>query len=231
MLSRFRKYMAIRMLGRSSRSVLEERLTYLHPAKFRRLEQALAQVNRRKVPGDFIEFGIALGGSAIVIAEHAKGRRFHGFDVFDMIPPPTSDKDDEKSKQRFDVIKSGESKGIGGDTYYGYRSDLYGDVLRAFERHGLRVDGDHIQLHKGLFEDTWPQVAISEVAFAHLDCDWYDPVKYCLERIADLMSPGGIIVIDDYNDYGGCRTAVDEFRAARPDFSFEEGANPLLVKR
>ena len=40
-----------------------------------------------------------------------------------------------------------------------------------------------MSLHKGLFEDTWPMVAtkIHQIALAHVDCDWYDPVKYCLE--------------------------------------------------
>jgi len=37
------------------------------------------------------------------------------------------------------------------------------------------------------------------------------------------MSPGGLIVLDDYHDYGCARTAVDEFVAARRDFTFELG--------
>ena len=85
-------------------------------------------------------------------------------------------------------------------------------------------------LHEGLFEDTWPSVAIPQIAFVHIDCDWYDPVSYCLEAVADKMPPGGVIVIDDYHDYGGCHCAVDEFRARRDDFSFDPGANPILCK-
>jgi asparagine synthase (glutamine-hydrolysing) len=44
------------------------------------------------------------------------------------------------------------------------------------------------------------------------------------------MSANGIVIIDDYHDYGGCKTAVDEFLAARPDFAMEFGPNPFLVK-
>jgi O-methyltransferase len=77
------------------------------------------------VSGDVLEFGVALGGSAIVLAGIAglAHRRFYGFDVFEMIPAPTSEKDDEKSKQRYNLIASGKSEGIGGDLYYGYRNN------------------------------------------------------------------------------------------------------------
>jgi hypothetical protein len=65
------------------------------------------------------------------------------------------------------------------------------------------------------FEDTLhPQ---TDIAFAHIDCDWYDPVRLCLERIVPRLSAGAYVVLDDYNDYGGCRRAVDEFLEAGPD--------------
>ncbi len=145
-----------------------------------------------------------------------------------MIPPPTSNKDDTRSKQRYETIASGGSSGIDGDDYYGYRQDLYGDVCRSLARHGLAVNGTTIRLHKGLFEDTIPVTPLGVVSLAHIDCDWYDPVVYCLAAIADRISPGGVIVIDDYHDYAGCRTAIDEFVASRPDFRFESGENVLL---
>jgi asparagine synthase (glutamine-hydrolysing) len=184
------------------------------------------------VAGDILEFGVALGGSGIILAAHATGnRRFHGFDVFAMIPPPTSEKDDEKSKARYQVIHSGQSVGIGGDGYYGYQEDLLETVRASFARHKRPVDGDKIQLHQGLFESSLPRVEIKSVALAHIDCDWYDPVRYCLDWVGDKVSPGGVLIIDDYNDYNGARVAVDEFLSVRADFSIELGANPILRKR
>src|SRR5262245_13173285 len=97
-------------LSAAARSVRRARLTYLSPRKLRRLESALQEVMNRGVAGDVAEFGMALGGSAIVLAGHARraGRAFHGFDVFGMIPPPASDKDDEKSKERYRTIAGGQ---------------------------------------------------------------------------------------------------------------------------
>jgi asparagine synthase (glutamine-hydrolysing) len=196
------------------------------------LEGALSTVLSQGTAGDILEFGIALGGSAIVLAQHAKreGRAFHGFDIFGMIPPPTSEKDDAKSKQRYEVIASGESPGIRGDIYYGYRQDLFDEVRASFARHGVPANDETIVLHKGAFEETWPSYQGNKIAFAHIDCDWYEPVKFCLEHVASRLSPGGVIVVDDYHDYGGSHTATDEFLSARGDFTLKDGANPILMR-
>lgn len=183
------------------------------------------------MPGDVIEFGVALGGSGIILAESVgDSRRFFGFDVFGMIPPPTSDKDDVVSKERYEHIKAGKSVGINGDEYYGYKEDLYSTVCAAFDRYGVPVDGEKIILRKGLFQEVWPTTNVRTISLVHIDCDWYDPVKFALNAAADKMSRGGIMIIDDFHDYAGCRIAVDEFLKAHGDFSYERGRNPFLIK-
>ena len=210
--------------------VREARLTYLSKAKLMAIDEALQDIACRDVPGAFLECGVALGGSAIVISTSMPaGREFHGYDVFRMIPPPTSEHDDEKSKQRYEVIRSGRSEGIGGDPYYGYMDDLYSRVVDTFTRFGQPVDGRRITLHKGLFEDTLHLT--QDVAFAHIDCDWYDPVKLCLQRIVSRLSRGGYVVLDDYNDYGGCRTATDEFLADARDLTVVARAPNFVLRR
>lgn len=218
-------------LSKLAVSVKRDRLTYLNSEKLERLENLAASADEKAVPGDFLEFGVALGGSAIVLASHALARQraFHGFDVFGMIPPPTSEMDDAKSRARYATIASGGAEGIGGQQYYGYRNDLYGDVVAAFRRYGLEVDGTMVALHKGLFQDTLETYTGQCAALVHLDCDWYDPVLYCLERVDPLLSLGGVIVVDDYYAYGGCRAAVDEFRHSHPNYDFVgAGPNPFL---
>lgn len=215
------------------RSVKAERLTYLSQEKLQRLWDCLLEIEKNAVPGELLEFGVALGGSGVAIAQYARAgqRRFHGFDVFGMIPAPDSEKDDAKSRERYRVIAAGESHGIGGDQYYGYREDLFGEVCATFSRYGRPVDGETVTLHKGLFEDTWAQYPKTPVALAHIDCDWYAPVKFCLDSIAPLLAAGSVVVLDDYNDYGGCRAATDEF-LTRCEASFKVLSGPnLILKR
>jgi O-methyltransferase len=218
-------------LSRLARAVRRQNLTYLSHAKLATLERLIERVKRRRIPGDFLEFGVALGGSAILIAARLDGdRAFRGYDVFGMIPPP-GDGDGADAHGRYAVIAAGQSGGIGGERYYGYRDDLYAEVTGSFARFGLPVDQRRIALHRGLFADTVRLDRAARVAFAHIDCDWYDPVRLCLDRIAPHMPQGGIVVLDDYNDYGGCRRAVGEFLARTPDFVLESAANSAVLVR
>src|SRR5262245_22881785 len=78
-------------VSETARAVLGARLTYLSPAKLYNLERYLARLDRTGVEGDCLEFGVAIGGSAIVIARRmAPGRRFIGYDRFGTIPPPSA---------------------------------------------------------------------------------------------------------------------------------------------
>lgn len=226
---KFYRYYQIAGLSRTTRLVMQDSLTYLSVEKLKRIERAANET--RAISGDVLEFGVALGGSGIILARHAIPlKRFIGFDVFAMIPPPTSDKDDIKSKERYKVIAAGDSDGIDGKGYYGYREDLFSDVRMSFAKYGVPLS-EHVALHKGLFEDTWPDAGVKNISLAHIDCDWYDPVKFCLQSCADRLANGGILIIDDYNDYGGCRAAVDEFLMERDDFTMEPGPNPFLKKK
>ena len=216
-------------LSPTAREVRSRNLTYLRPQRLRALERCAREVNERGVPGDFLEAGVALGGSAVLLASlMGEGRSFHGYDLFGMIPPP-GDNDPPEVHQRYATIEAGESAGIGGDLYYGYRDDLLEQVTRTFAEFELPV-GDRVHLHKGLFEDTLHPVG--PVALAHVDSDWFDPVDTSLRRIGPYLSPGGFMVLDDYNDYGGCRDATDHFvRDGSGRFALIElDGNVALVK-
>jgi O-methyltransferase len=198
--------------------VLRRKLTYLAPERLSSIYDCMDSVRNGGVPGDFTEFGVALGGSGVCLAKALDGeRRYFGFDVFGMIPPPT-DIDGERVNARYQLIASGQSHGIGGGLYYGYVENLYDVVKETFASFGCPVDDRRISLVRGLFADTLPDYGDVRIAVAHLDCDWYEPVKYCLNYVWPRLSPGGFIILDDYNDWEGCRKAADEFMSAAKGF-------------
>jgi len=196
------------------RRVKNQRLTYLSLGALNDLFEAAAAADEEGRPGVFVEAGCALGGSAIVLAKaKLPARRLLVYDVFGMIPEPSS-ADGEDVHERYRTITAGEAAGLGGDTYYGYEPDLKAKVREHFERFRLPLDANSIELVQGLFENTI--IGDEPVALAHIDGDWYESVHTCLERLAPRLVPGGVMVIDDYFMWSGCRRAVDEFLARHP---------------
>ncbi|MCB7137182.1 TylF/MycF/NovP-related O-methyltransferase [Cellulosimicrobium marinum] len=200
-------------------AVIRENLSYLKGPQLAALARAALDAEAQEIPGLFIEAGTARGGSAIVLAAaKSPERRLAVYDVFGMIPPP-SDADGEDVHRRYEKIASGGARGVGGETYYGYRDDLYGEVTESFARHGYPVGRSNVELVQGYFEDT---IRLDEpVALAHLDGDWYESTRTCLERIVPHLVTGGRLVVDDYFAWSGCRTAVDEYFAGRAGFRRE----------
>jgi O-methyltransferase len=75
-----------------------------------------------------------------------------------------------------------------------------------------------LRYHVGWFQDTVPAAAekIGPIALLRLDGDRYDSTKVCLESLYSNVRRGGIVVIDDYGQFEGCRRAVDEFTSKMP---------------
>ena len=208
--------------------VRADHLTFLKPERLRELAAIVLDIEQRGLPGLIVEAGTARGGSAIVLAAaKAPARPMKVYDVFGMIPPP-GERDGEDVHARYEKIAGGGAKGVGGETYYGYRDDLYGEVTESFARLGVPVAENSVELVRGLFEDT---IELDEpVAFAHLDGDWYESTMTCLTRIAPLVVPGGRIVLDDYGKWSGCRAAVDEYFAGRDGFRLEQRAKLHVIR-
>ena len=211
-------------------AVIADALTYLEEAALEDLHSLVRRIEEQSVPGILIEAGCALGGSAIVMATaKSQIRQLNVYDVFGVIPPP-SDRDGQDVLDRYQVITKGESIGIDGQKYYGYEENLYAKFTDSFARHGVPVDANHVHLIKGLFQDT---LEINQpVALAHVDGDWYESVTVCLQRIVPHLSPGGVLVIDDYGAWSGCRDAVDEyFRDRAGDFEFIQRSRLHIQRR
>ncbi len=71
-----------------------------------------------------------------------------------------------------------------------------------------------IRFVKGWFEDTL-QAAPEQISLLRIDADWHSSVTTCLEEIFDRVTPGGLVLIDDYYNFDGCSLAVHEFLGSR----------------
>ncbi len=211
------------------RAILRQHLTYLSREALIELCNSVAEIERNQIPGLMLEAGCALGGSAIAIAlTKRQHRQFDLYDVFAQIPAPT-DQDGADVHERYKIIISGQAHGIDDNPYYGYLPNLDQVVTRNFHQFGFDLAKDAIHLIKGPFQDTMH--ITHPVAFAHLDCDWYESVQCCLRQIVPNLSIGGHIVVDDYVSWSGCRRAVDEYFADQSaHFRFELRASLHIVR-
>ena len=193
------------------------------------LHDRVREAETNGVEGSLIEAGCALGGSAIVMtAAKATDRPLLVYDVFGMIPPP-SERDGPDVHARYETIRSGQSAGIGGRAYYGYEENLLERVRGHFVREGYPPEEHRVTFVQGLFQDTLHPDG--PVAVAHIDGDWYESVRTCLERIEPHLPVGGVLVIDDYEAWSGCRMAVDEYFADKRDrYTFESRARLHIVR-
>ena len=68
---------------------------------------------------------------------------------------------------------------------------------------------------KGMVEDTLKNKKNlpNKIALLRLDTDFYESTKIELEILYPLLVERGILIIDDYGDFPGCRKAVDEYFA------------------
>jgi asparagine synthase (glutamine-hydrolysing) len=216
--------------SRAAREVRKRHLTYLGYDALADLEHAVLQLEAAGVPGILVEAGCALGGSTVVLGLAKRpGRPLWAYDVFGLIPPP-SDADGDDIHSRYRTVVQGEARGIGGDKYYGYEDNLRDKVANTLRSFGLDLEAHRIELLQGLFQDTLR--LDGPVALAHIDADWYESVKTCLERIEPRLSRGGVLVIDDYSHWSGCRKAVDEYFADKRDrYDFVHRARLHIVRR
>lgn len=214
---------------RTIKGVLEKNLTYLDKGALFDLYETTKSITNNNLNGLIIEAGCALGGSSIVIAcAKEKVQNFYIYDVFDTIPPP-SDNDDEDVQERYSIIIDGKAKGIDDQEYYGYQDKLLEKVNDNFTSFGLKPEENNVHFIRGLFQDT---INIDEpVALAHIDGDWYDSVMTCLERIAPHLQVGGTLIIDDYYSWSGCKKATDDyFKNKKNEFEFIDKSR-LHIKR
>lgn len=168
------------------------------------------QVVADGVGGDFVECGVAQGGSALLIGlvnrKFGDGsRKLWLFDSYEGLPDPTAeDFKDGRTGVHVRPLPRGSCLGT---------IEEVGKLL--FQDHGLPAES--VELVKGWFQDTLPATRnrMGALALLRLDGDWYESTKVCLEMLFERVSAGGFVIVDDYFSCYGCQRATDEFLAAR----------------
>ena len=175
------------------------------------LEGAVRYIHDSDIEGDFVECGVAAGGSvmamAIVLQDlGVADRRIWLFDTFEGMPEPT-----KHDMGRFDTpaMKLYRKKHDPVDGWIRFGVDVVRDNVLT-----TGYPADNFEFVKGKVQETLPGKTPVQIALLRLDTDWYESTKAEMEYLFPKLQTGGLILIDDYYRWKGSRKAVDEYVAA-----------------
>ena len=155
------------------------------------------------VPGDFLEAGVCQGGASILlralqVAYGQPHRRTWLADSFEGLPVPAHEAD-----MNYDFSEAKQP-------WLAFSRAAVEDNFRTYDLLSAQV-----VFLPGWFRDTLADAPVSALAILRLDADLYESTREALAALYDRVSPGGFIVIDDYDAFAPCRRAVQEFRGER----------------
>ncbi len=179
--------------------------TMTSPARIFAVCSAIRYAEANNIPGAFVECGVWKGGSSMAAALTFKTpRSLYLFDTFEGMSVPTQHDRQATSGQ----LASTMLREAGQDDTLRCYSPLE-EVKRNMGSTGYPAA--QISYIKGKVEDTLPDAAPQQIAVLRLDTDWYESTRHELEHLYPRLSPGGVLIIDDYGYWSGARKAADEY--------------------
>lgn len=186
--------------------------------KMANIKQVVKYVVSNKIEGCYVECGVWKGGSAAFAAYTLKENNnlinLHLFDAYDDICEPDAAVDGDRAIKDVGGIENAKGriqpiKGIYNNMGGAGNEEL---VFNLIENE-IGYPKKNIRLHKGWFQDTIPPLKddFENIAILRLDGDWYASTKVCIDNLYNKVVKGGVIIVDDYNCYDGCKKAIDEF--------------------
>ena len=162
-----------------------------------------------RAPGSFVECGVNAGflGSAIMqyLDWSSMDKRFYLIDTFQG-PVFSQYSPEEVAGGRLEVAKDAIQRGA-------YVTDL-ARIRANFS------EWPNTEIVQGVVPEVLHTLAIGSVAFLHLDMNCVFPERAALEFFWESLSPGAVVLLDDYAYFGfdSLRKAIDD---AAPRLGFD----------
>lgn len=186
--------------------------TMTSPARGLALIRAMDYVTTNKIPGDFVECGVWRGGSAMIIAEKLKTagltqRRIFLYDTYEGMSEPTSLDKSFDGRSASELLSDASKDDARSVWCYSTLEEVRQNVLST------GYPEEKLLFVQGKVEETIPHTMPEQIALLRLDTDWYESTRHELIHLFPRLAVGGILIIDDYGHWEGCKKAVDEYFA------------------
>lgn len=174
------------------------------------LVESVKYIIANNIQGDFVECGVWRGGSAMAMALtlkelHDESRDLYLYDTFAGMTSPTDvdvDYSNVPAAKKFAVTKLS-------DESSNWVMAPLAEVKKNIFSTGYPTEKFHFI--EGMVEKTIPAHIPPKIALLRLDTDWYKSTKHELVHLFPRLSPSGVLIVDDYGHWKGCRQAVDEY--------------------
>lgn len=189
---------------------LSSKYSMLSNERFQTNLKSINYIEKNNILGDVVEIGVWKGGSIlsmILLYETYKkqDRTFYLYDTFSGMTDPTNLDVDLNNKHAKKILHEPGIKCLAPYDLVKQNIDAYTNYPNI-----EYVVGDICK------NTTYPK---NKIALLRLDTDWYESTKVELETFYPRVQSGGIIIIDDYGHWQGCRKAVDQFLLEHTDIT------------
>jgi O-methyltransferase len=182
------------------------------------LMRSIDYIVSNDIAGDFVECGVYRGGNIEIMIRKLQqygidDRDIYLYDTFAGMPRPDAVDDAPLGgalRQTWEAHRLDSDEDNTGSDWMCASVDLVRERLAP-----LRYPVDRLHFVKGMVETTIPRTIPPKIALLRLDTDFYASTKHELVHLYPLLADRGILIIDDYGAFPGCRHAVDEYSAEK----------------
>jgi O-methyltransferase len=184
--------------------------TMTSPERLYALVKAIEYISNNNIGGDIVECGVWKGGSMMAIAHtllrmNDINRNLYLFDTFEGMTPPSQEDLSFTNDNALQLLQDSNKEDQTSIWCYASLEEVMTNL------HSTGYASDKIYFIKGEVEKTIPEKSPDQIAVLRLDTDWYESTRHELENLFPRLVPGGVIIIDDYGYWKGCRKATDEY--------------------
>src|SRR3990167_5648888 len=170
----------------------------------------------RGIPGDIVECGVEHGQSLMywlsIAFDELTPRNVWGFDSF-------------TGPEKLVLQDSNSDGDVSAPTPDAYTAKTTEAFIQSLNAYGLPAlwTNSHLVISAGYFSKTLKDYTGEKIAVLHLDCNYYDSYRVCLEECYPRVADGGVVVLDEYSNsldflhFAGAKKAIDEYLALTGD--------------